>query len=79
MDKARENDEGMQAMEARADQRIAWALAHPGTSEWLKQSLRAALVCDPVALLNDLGMLNQLLEPRAKNQIRKDMFRILKQ
>jgi hypothetical protein len=54
-------------------------MAHPGTSEWLKQSLRAALVCDPVALLNDLGMLNQLLETRAKNQIRKDMFRIPKQ
>lgn len=79
MDKAMEANERFQGMEAQADQRIAWILAHSGTSEWLKESLRAALVCDPVALLNDLEMLNQILEPRAKNQIKKEIFRLVKQ
>jgi hypothetical protein len=43
------------------DQRIAWVLAHPGTSAWLKDALRAARERDPVEVLNELEILNLLL------------------
>lgn len=43
------------------EQRIAWILAHPGTSAWLKDALRAARQRDPVEVLNELEMLNLLL------------------
>ena len=56
-----ETNERLQVLAAQTDQQIAWALAHPGTSEWLKQSLEAALDCDPVALLNELEILKRLL------------------
>lgn len=47
---------------------IAWVLAHPGMSGWLKRGLRTALRRDPIAVLNDLEMLNALLRPRAQAQ-----------
>ncbi len=43
------------------EQRIAWVLAHPSTSAWLKDALRAARQRDPVEVLNELEMLNLLL------------------
>lgn len=45
---------------------IAWVLAHPGMSAWLKATLTSALKEDPLALANDLEILNHLLGPRVK-------------
>lgn len=47
------------------DDRIAWILRHPGTSPWLKTSLRTALERDPIAVVNDLETLSLLLRARA--------------
>ncbi len=49
-----------------AEVQIAWVLAHPGMSNWLKDAFRTAADCDPVDLLNDLEILCLLL--RAKSQ-----------
>lgn len=51
------------------DQRIAWILAHPGTSAWLKDALRAARARDPVELLNELEILNLLLRADCEARI----------
>lgn len=45
--------------------RIAWVLAHPGTSPWLRAALEAALAQDPVAVANDVELLRHLLLPRS--------------
>ncbi len=52
-----------------AQYRISWVLDHPGMSEWLKEAVRTALDRDPVAVLNDLELLNTLLRLRAEAQI----------
>ncbi len=52
------------------DQRIAWVLAHPGTSAWLKDALRAARERDPVEVLNELEILNLLLRNDCDARIR---------
>lgn len=49
-----------------AEKQIAWVLAHPGMSDWLKDAIRTAADCDPVNLLNDLEILCLVL--RAKSQ-----------
>lgn len=46
------------------DDRIAWILAHPGMSAWLKTTLKTALECDAIAVVNDLEILNMLLRAR---------------
>ena len=51
------------------EDRIAWVLAHPGMSDWLKQTVRTALDRDPVAVLNDLEILNVLLRRKSEEQI----------
>lgn len=56
------------------DQRIAWILAHPRTSPWLKDALRAARARDPVELLNELEILTLLL--RADCEARMPLFRL---
>ena len=56
------------------DQRIAWILAHPGTSAWLKDALRAARARDPVEVLNELEILTLLL--RADCEARMQLFRL---
>lgn len=43
------------------DERIAWVLAHPQMSPWLKAALRNATQCHPVEVQNDLEILNLLL------------------
>lgn len=48
-----------------AEQRIAWILAHPGMSGWLKDALRSALDGDPFDILNDLEILQSLLQSRS--------------
>jgi hypothetical protein len=50
----------------KAEQQIAWVLAHPGMSPWLKGALRTAHDQNPVHLLNDLEILCLLL--RSKSQ-----------
>jgi hypothetical protein len=52
------------------DQRIAWILAHPGTSAWLKDALRAARKRDPVEVLNELGILTLLLRADCEERMR---------
>ncbi|NDV89500.1 hypothetical protein GTW51_22935 [Aurantimonas aggregata] len=48
------------------ERQIAWVLAHPGMSDWLKDALKSAADRDPVHLLNDLEILGLLL--RRKSQ-----------
>ena len=50
---------------AAIDRRIAWVLAHPGTSPWLRAALAGSLDEDPVAVANDVEMLRHLLLPRS--------------
>lgn len=52
------------------DQRIAWILAHPGTSAWLKDALRAARARDPVEVLNELEILTLLLRTECEGRMR---------
>lgn len=47
------------------DERIAFVLSSPNSSEWLKQTLRSALPLDPITVANDLEVLRHLLIPRA--------------
>ena len=52
-----------------AEQRIAWTINHPDMSGWLKEALRTALEQDPVAVLNDLEILKDLINLWADAQI----------
>ncbi len=56
------------------EQRIAWVLAHPSTSAWLKDALRGARQRDPVEVLNELEILNLLLRNDCDARIR--LFRL---
>ena len=47
------------------DEQVAFVLAHPGMSRWLKQAVRDALDRDPVSVLNDLEILVHLLRRRS--------------
>lgn len=47
----------------KAHQQIDWVLHHPDMSLWLKTTLKAALQRDPIAVSNDLELLNCLLRP----------------
>lgn len=55
-----------------AEDRIDWVLAHPGMSDWLKQSLRSTRDREPVDLLNNLEMLQHLLGHRSRIQIPRE-------
>lgn len=48
---------------ATANQRIDWILRHPDMSPWLKTTLEAARQRNPVAVANDLELLNCALRP----------------
>lgn len=48
-----------------AERQIEWVLAHPGMSEWLKNTLRIAYDQDPINLLNDLEILCLLLRSKS--------------
>ena len=52
------------------EQCIAWILAHPRTSTWLKDALRGARQRDPVEVLNELEILNLLLRIDCDARIR---------
>ncbi|WP_425065296.1 hypothetical protein [Reyranella sp.] len=56
------------------EQRIAWILAHPRTSAWLKDALRGARQRDPVELLNELEILNLLLRNDCDVRIRAGLL-----
>ena len=47
-----------------AERQIAWVLDHPHISAWLKDALRAALLCDPIVVVNEVEMLRELLRFR---------------
>lgn len=47
-----------------ADRCIRWVLEHQHISPWLKESLRAALECDPITALNDAELLLHLVRAR---------------
>lgn len=59
-----------------AEDRIDWVLSHPGMSDWLKQALRDARDRDPLDLLDDLEMLDQLLRRRAEAQYRQSLSQV---
>jgi hypothetical protein len=44
-----------------SERRIAFILAHPAASDWLKDALRAAIRRDPVDVGNDVELLHHLL------------------
>jgi len=44
-----------------AEQNVAWILAHPAFSDWLKETLRSAMTCDPLQVANDLELLNHVV------------------
>jgi len=52
-----------------AEKQIAWVLAHPGMSDWLKNALHAAVGREPEHLLNDLEILSLLLRAKAQASI----------
>jgi hypothetical protein len=54
------------------EQRIAWVLAHPSTSAWLKDAQRGAWQRDPVEVLNELEILNLLLRNNCEGRIRSN-------
>ncbi len=54
------------AARSRIDEQIAFVLGHPGMSLWLKNALRDALTRDPIALINDLEILNLILRNRSE-------------
>lgn len=49
-----------------AEALIAWVLAHPGTSRWLRTALQGALERDPIDVLNELEILDRVLRSRAE-------------
>lgn len=51
------------------DAQIAWVLAHPTMSPWLKDALRTALDQDPIHVLNDLEVLRHVLNARCEASI----------
>ena len=48
------------------DEQISFVLAHPGMSVWLKNALSTALDRDPIAILNELEVLTQILRTRSE-------------
>ncbi len=51
------------------EDRIAWVLAHPRMSLWLKEALSGARERDPVEVLNELEILNLLLRTECETKI----------
>ena len=43
------------------DAQIEFVLGHPDMSDWIKDTLRQALACSPIEVLNDLEILNRVL------------------
>ncbi len=68
-ERVREVRQEPEIMLAVADARIAWVLAHPHMSDWLKQAIRTADGLDPIGLQNDVEMLRHLIVPRSQAQI----------
>jgi hypothetical protein len=52
------------------EQKIAWVLAHPGMSPWLKNALRSAIDQDPIHIMNDLEVLRHVLSARCDASVR---------
>ena len=74
-----ETEQLMEASLQAAEDRIDWVLAHPGMSEWLKQSLRSARDREPIDVLNDLELLQNLLGQRSRTQIQREMGKLCAQ
>ncbi|HTJ63493.1 MAG TPA: hypothetical protein VL899_06755 [Alphaproteobacteria bacterium] len=54
---------------AASEARLEFILGHPGFSDWLKNAIRTALSREPLAVLNDLELLDQALRPRCEIQL----------
>ncbi len=52
-----------------AQARISWIESNPAFSGWLKDTLRSAVVRDPVEVINDLEILGHLLRGWASASI----------
>lgn len=48
------------------EEQISFVLGHPRMSVWLKSALSDALHRDPISILNDLEILNQILRDRSE-------------
>lgn len=59
---------------ASVDAQIDFVLGHPDMSDWIKQTLREALGCSPIEVLNDLEILNQILRARSERLIAEADF-----
>lgn len=59
------SDDGITAI----DEQISFVLSHPGMTAWLKAALSGALAADPLQVLNDLEILNQILRQRSQKLI----------
>lgn len=58
-----------------AERNIAWILQRPGFSDWLKDTLRSGVRCDPVQLANDLELLSHLLRAWSAARIEEERLR----
>lgn len=57
-----------------AEQNVAWILAHPAFSDWLKETLRRAMTCDPLQVANDLELLNHVVRAWSLARIDADLL-----
>ena len=51
------------------EERIEWALDHPGLSSWLKDALRNARDQDPSVLTTEVELLRSLILPWAQSRV----------
>ena len=51
---------------ALCEERIAFILGHPGFSGWVKEVIRSALMRNPLAVLNDIEVLNHVLKRKCE-------------
>lgn len=59
----------------KANQQIDWVLQHPDMSAWVKDTLRSALERDPLAVSNDLELLNCVLRLWCESSIQAAALR----
>ncbi len=57
-----------------AEQNVAWILAHSAFSDWLKETLRSAMTCDPLQVANDLELLNHVARAWSLARIDADLL-----
>jgi hypothetical protein len=54
----------------KSNEQIDWVMSRPGMSSWLKTAVATARDRDPIDVLSDLEILNQLLRTWCKTRVR---------